>query len=50
VYSADQPIFKEKNIKSLISGSYSPKNDAYLKKLGFKKTIEDGNTVYLKYF
>ena len=50
VYSADQPIFKEKNIKSLISGSYSPKNDAYLKKIGFEKTIEDGNTVYLKHF
>ena len=50
VYSADQPIFKEKNIKSLISGSYSPKNDAYLKKLGFKRTIEDGNPIYLKDF
>ena len=50
VYSADQPLFQEKNIKSLISGSYSPKNDAYLKKLGFKSVIEDGNSIFLKEF
>jgi alpha-acetolactate decarboxylase len=50
VYSADQPLFQEKNIKSLISGSYSPKNDAYLKKLGFKSAIEDGKTIFLKEF
>ncbi len=50
IYNADQSIFKERNIKSLISGSYSDKNDAYLKKLGFTKTIEDGNPVFLKKF
>ncbi|MCD6180465.1 MAG: YgjV family protein [Bacteroidales bacterium] len=49
VYSADQPIFKEKNIKSLISGSYSPKNDAYLKKIGFEKILEDGTPIYQKH-
>lgn len=50
VYSTEQPIFKEKHIKSIISGSYSPKNDAYLKKLGFQKNIENGNTIFLKHF
>lgn len=50
VYSPDQPLFKEKNIKSLISGSYSPKNDAYLKKIGFKRVMQEGNPVFLKDF
>lgn len=50
VYSPDQPLLKEKNIKSLISGSYSQKNDAYLRKLGFAETTENGTTVFLKNF
>lgn len=50
VYSPKQTIFKEKNIKSLISGSYSPKNDAYLKKIGFKESSEDGVKIFAKQF
>ncbi|MDA3904620.1 MAG: hypothetical protein PF484_00945 [Bacteroidales bacterium] len=49
VYSPKQPIFKEKDIKTLISGSYSPKNDAYLKKLGFEEKMEQGTPVYYKH-
>jgi len=50
VYSPDQTIFKAKNIKTLISGSYSPKNDSYLRKLGFEEKMEKGTAVYYKYF
>lgn len=50
VYSPDQSMFKDKNIKSLISGSYSPKNDSYLKKLGFEEKMENGAIVFYKHF
>lgn len=49
VYRADQSIFIEKNIKSFISGSYSSKNDAYLKKLGFTESSENGVPIFLKH-
>ncbi len=50
VYSPNQFIFKSKNIKTLISGSYSQKNDAYLKKLGFEEKMEKGTPVFYKHF
>lgn len=50
VYRPDQTLFKDKHIKTLISGSYSPKNDAYLKKLGFSETFEKGNRIFQKQF
>lgn len=50
VYRADQTLFKEKNIKTLISGSYSTKNNAYLKKLGFSETNINGTPVFEKKF
>lgn len=50
VYSPNQQLFREKNINTLISGSYSPKNDAYLKHLGFEETSENGNPIFIKHF
>jgi len=48
IYNENQPIFQANNITSLLSGSYSKKNNAYLKKLGFVETQEKGNTVFVK--
>ncbi|MBN1651087.1 MAG: YgjV family protein [Bacteroidales bacterium] len=50
IYNAKQPIFLERSINTLISGSYSLKNDAYLKKLGFEEKVQEGNTIYYKHF
>lgn len=50
IYNPKQSIFLERNINTLISGSYSLKNDAYLKKLGFELKEQEGNTIYYKHF
>lgn len=51
IYNADQAIFKQRNINTLISGSYSSKNNKYLKKIGFiDATNKDGNPILVKRF
>ncbi|MCD6091505.1 MAG: YgjV family protein [Bacteroidales bacterium] len=50
IYNPKQPLLQEKNITTIISGSYSSKNDAYLKRLGFEESSENGTTVFLKHF
>ncbi|HAG16065.1 MAG TPA: hypothetical protein DCG69_06005 [Bacteroidales bacterium] len=49
IYDANQSLFKQKEIKTIISGSYSPKNDQYLKKLGFEPSIQDQKVVFIKH-
>lgn len=49
VYNPNQQLFREKNIKTLISGSYSQKNNAYLKRIGFEETSENGNMIFIKH-
>ncbi len=48
VYSEFQVQFKEKGLTEFTSGSYSKKNDKYLKKLGFKKQGDDKNPIFIK--
>jgi len=48
IYSDQQHQFKDKGFTEFISGSYSKKNDKYLKKLGFNKTNDDKNPIYIK--
>lgn len=48
IYSDRQHQFKDKGFTEFISGSYSKKNDKYLKKLGFKKEGDDKNPIFIK--
>lgn len=48
VYSDLKTNFANKGLKEFRSGSYSKKNDGYLIKLGFEKTIIDKNTTFIK--
>lgn len=48
-YKTAQTNFKEKEIYTLLSGSYSSKNDFYLKKLGFEEITQNEKQVFVKY-
>lgn len=48
IYDEPQHQFKDKGFKEFISGSYSKKNDGYLKKLGFKTAGDDKNPIFIK--
>lgn len=47
-YFFDQESFKAEGFKSFISGSYSKKNDNYLKKLGFKLDSTQKTPIFIK--
>lgn len=48
-YKTAQTNFNEKEIYTLLSGSYSSKNDFYLKKLGFEEITQNEKQVFVKY-
>ena len=48
IYDEFQDQFKEKGFTEFKSGSYSKKNDKYLKKLGFKFSGNNKNPIFSK--
>lgn len=48
IYDEYQDQLKEKGFTEFRSGSYSKKNDKYLKKLGFKSNSVDKKTIFIK--
>lgn len=48
IYNEYQEHFKEKGFKAFVSGSYSKKNDQYLKKLGFKRDDNRKKPTFIK--
>ncbi|OYT17072.1 MAG: hypothetical protein B7C24_04540 [Bacteroidetes bacterium 4572_77] len=48
IYNEFQSEFAPKGYTRFVSGSYSPKNDRYLKKLGFKEENQDQKLIFVK--